>query len=155
ENHQADSEHGRQSCRFYDSRNYHPVFSGHRIVVVAEQQNLIDWRSDFSLRGFDQAETKVSRRILDAVEVSGNFSRGSEHHDTACVRELPGVRIVGVAETDGAGKLFDLRFGAGQKVPTLDRTGAAINSRIKIALRGSEFCVLRRVDTDGDNFEVL
>src|ERR1700733_4040159 len=65
-----DGQHGDSSGSLDQARNQQSVFSSRRIVVVAEQQHLIDRRSDLSLGGFDQPEPQIPRRELNTVKVA-------------------------------------------------------------------------------------
>ncbi len=60
----------RRSTSSYDQT----VLSGERIVVVTKQQKLIDRRADFPRRGFDQTQTQIPRRKLNAVVIARDFA---------------------------------------------------------------------------------
>src|SRR5581483_12365555 len=57
--------------QLYHAPHEQTVFAGHGIVTVAVQQDAIDRRSDLAVRRFDQRETQIFRRILDAVKIMG------------------------------------------------------------------------------------
>ena len=66
----AEREHGQHAADADDVQHRRAVAPGARIVVEAEQQQLIDRRADRSVGGLDQAEPEIARRVLDAEEVA-------------------------------------------------------------------------------------
>ena len=80
------------------------------------------------------AEPQVARRITDAVKIARQFPRRREQHDGARMRELASGGIVGITEAHGLRQRFDLRFAAGQEMPSLRGAGLAIEPGIKFML---------------------
>src|SRR5271156_168634 len=60
------------------ARNQQSIFSGDRIVVIAEEQHLIDRSADLPLRSFDQAQAQIARSVLNPVKVARNLSFGRQ-----------------------------------------------------------------------------
>jgi len=71
-----------------------------RIVVKAKEQQLIDRRTDARLGGFDQPQTQIARRKIDAVIVARNFSCRRQEHDSRSVSELARLGIVVVMKAN-------------------------------------------------------
>jgi len=59
------------------------VSSGHGVVLVTGQQNLIERRADAAVAGLDDGEAEVARRVLDAIEVAGDDPAGRDENATA------------------------------------------------------------------------
>ena len=70
----------------------------------------------------EEGEPQVTRRVLDAVQISSHPSIRGHDEDGRGVRVLAGLAIVGVAETEGRGELADLGLLPGEKVPADGRT---------------------------------
>ena len=86
------------------------VAAGGRIVVVAEQQELIDRRADAVLRRFHEAELEVARGELDAEEVARDDAARGQHGEAGGVGELVALRVVAVAEADRRREPLDRRL---------------------------------------------
>src|SRR4051794_14836124 len=74
ENEEKKSTGDQNECAAGESHHIHgdgPIFSGRRVVVVAEEQKLVDGVSDFVLRSFYQAQADIARRVFHTVEVAG------------------------------------------------------------------------------------
>ena len=78
---------------------------------------MVDGRSDFAGGRVDQAEAHVARRVLDAVEITGDASVWSKQHDAAGVGEEIVFFIEGVAEIGSGGYCVDGFFFSSQKMP--------------------------------------
>src|SRR5687768_5072192 len=59
------------------------VLAAARVVLVAEEHDLLGERADLAVGGFDEAEVDVAGGELDAVEVARDLAVGSEEHDRA------------------------------------------------------------------------
>src|SRR5579859_7375835 len=127
-----------------------------RVVVVAEEQQLLGRRDRAALGGLEQAEAHVAGGGLDAVEVAREVALGREQVDRRGVRVLLLARVVVVLEADRLGDLADVRLVAREKVPALGATARArvladhLRALLRRALRG-----VLRVDADGDDVELL
>ena len=125
--HEASQEQDRQATRQpYDVGNEKTVFAGDRIVVKTKEQQLIDRRADARLGGFDQAQTQIARRKIDAVIVARDFSCRRQEHDSRGVGELARLRIVVVVKPDRSSEFFNRVFGAGKKMPTIRGAGPGV-----------------------------
>src|ERR1700682_5598818 len=85
----SQNQYGKKPRRSHDIHHDKAVFSGHRIVLVAIEQRVIGRSADFSLRRFDQSETKIASRILHAVKVAGDTPVRREHQNRGRMRVLP------------------------------------------------------------------
>src|SRR5580704_4477056 len=92
-----------------------------RIVLIAEQQNVIDRSADFSSGSVDQAETDVAGRIFHAEEIAGDAAVGSKQQDAAGVAKHFCLRVVAVAERGSLSDFVDGFLVSGQEVPTCFR----------------------------------
>ena len=95
------------------------VLAGRRIVVEAEQENLVHRRADLIARRLHQAQADIARRILHAVEILRYPALRGQDHDGAGVSVLVGLRVVLVMEPDGIGQRADVSLVAGEKVPAI------------------------------------
>ena len=115
---------------------------------------MIDWRSDLVLRGFDQAQAQVPRRVLDAVEVARDASLGRKHqHRAAMCKELR-LRIVGIAKSDRVGERADRLLGAGQKMPAVRIRAPRISADIDLFLSRGQLRTFGWVDAHADDVEL-
>src|SRR5437868_5094155 len=64
------------------------VLPGGRIVVKAEQQDLLRQPADLSLRGLGQGEVEVARLVLESKQVARQASVSCSDHQYSAVREL-------------------------------------------------------------------
>src|SRR5688572_14848753 len=69
-------------------QNHQAVFSSYRVVVIAEQQDLIDNRSDLILRRLHQAKTQILWRELNPIEIARQPALRRQYHDATSVRVL-------------------------------------------------------------------
>ena len=69
------SEHGGDSREADDIRDQQTVLSGGGVVVITEEQKLIDGRTNLVGGGLDQAQTQISRRKFDAIEIARDRCR--------------------------------------------------------------------------------
>src|ERR1700733_13922439 len=83
------------------------IFARTRIVVIAEEQDLIDRSADLILGSLHQTQADVARRIFHAIEVSRELALRSKNHDGAGMRELAGGRIELILVAHRLGKCFD------------------------------------------------
>src|SRR5437660_9230418 len=64
-------DHERQhAAEAHEAHHRGRVFASGGVVMKAQQQHLIDERTDLTIRGFHDGEAQIARRILDAVEVA-------------------------------------------------------------------------------------
>src|SRR5689334_13244462 len=79
-----DKQENRQHAAETDNpKNGGAVFRARRVIVVAEQQNVIDGRANLSRGGVYQAQAHVAAGILDTVEVAADAAiRRQDHHAT-------------------------------------------------------------------------
>src|SRR5712671_7931966 len=119
----AEREHGRGAGEPHRAHDDQPVAPGHRVVVVAVQQQRIDRRADLPGRRFDDAVAQVAGAVLDAEEVPGEPAVRRQHDDAARMRELPGVRIPGVPEAGSLRQAIDRRLIAGEEMPAFGGAG--------------------------------
>src|ERR1700683_4286122 len=70
----SQNQYGQRSANLNYVRNQQAIFSRGGIVVIAEQQDLIRRRADFSFRRFHKSQPQIARRVLNAIEVTRNFS---------------------------------------------------------------------------------
>src|SRR5439155_5136052 len=105
----AEREERERSPRAHGAERERAVFSDPRIVVVTEQKELIDDRAELALRGLDEREAKVLRRVFDAEEVTRDLAFRREDDDARRVGVLARRRVPHVAEAGRAGHAADLR----------------------------------------------
>src|SRR5205085_10342260 len=78
---------GQDAADADDPENGRAVFCARWIIVIAEQQDVIDGRTNPSGRSVHQAEAHVAPGVFDAIKVTRDAAvRGQEHH-AAGVRE--------------------------------------------------------------------
>src|SRR5206468_567393 len=129
------------------------VLPRERVVVVAEEEDLLREPSDAVTGGLDEAQLEVARRVLHAVEVAREAAIRREHHDAARVGELAALLIEEVAEPRGAGQGGDRRLVAGEEAPALLGPPAVL-ADVGLLLRGGELRGLRRVEAHRDRREL-
>src|SRR5579883_351621 len=145
------SQHGRDAQQVQDGGG---VFGGGRIVMVAEQQNLIRSRANPVLRRLDQTSFQVFRLKLHTVKIAGSPALRREHHDAASVQVDVVVRIVPIMKADRIGERANVRLGSGEEMPAR-RTGlGGIKFYVIVPLGTRQGWPLARVDTDGDHVEI-
>src|ERR1044072_1989531 len=71
----CDTEDRETAGQAHDVHHRRAIFTACRIVVVAVEQQLIDWRTDLARGSFDQAESPGARGILGTVVVARALSR--------------------------------------------------------------------------------
>jgi hypothetical protein len=135
--------------------DHQAVAPGGRVVVEAVEQELVDRAPDALVRGLDQPQAQVARRVLDAVEVARQPARRRQHDHARRVRVLAGLGVVGVAEADRVGQRADLELLADQEAPAVLGGGTVVLAQVALALRARERWGLLGVDADGDHAEVL
>ena len=81
--------------------------------MIAIQHQRIDGRGDLVRGCFNQAQSQIFWRIIDAVEVSRQLALGRRDHDSARMRKLFCLLVPGVAKTDGVCQPLDVRVVAG------------------------------------------
>src|SRR5215831_5425470 len=75
-----------------------------RVVVVAEQQDLVADRAELVVRRLDHRQPQVARREVDAEQVARDDALRRRDVDRGRVRELLQALVVGVVETDRRGE---------------------------------------------------
>src|SRR5437867_991849 len=125
------------------------------IVVVAEQQELVDRRADPVARGFHETQSKIARRKIDSVEVSGDHPLRREEDEPACVSVLILPGIVEVAESGLLGQPPDRALLSRQEVPSLRASLAAVAFEDADLLGGRQRGRLGRVEAQDDDAEIL
>ena len=106
--HEAGHEQNRQAARqTYYVGDEKTVFAGDRIVVKAKEQQLIDRRTDARLGGFNQPQTQIARRKINAVIVARDFSCRRQEHDSRGVGELARLGIVVVVKANRVSEFFE------------------------------------------------
>src|ERR1700723_2383093 len=68
----SQNQYGQRAAGLDHMRNQQAIFSRGGIVVIAEQQDLIRGRADFSFRRFHKSQSQIARRVLNAIEVARN-----------------------------------------------------------------------------------
>src|SRR5205814_2529611 len=102
------------------------VFSGGRIVVVAEQQKLIARRSDLVGGRFDESKANIARLVFESVEIPRDATLRRRCDQHRAVRELIVLGIVGVMESNRIRERADRRLMSGQKMPAIGSAEAAV-----------------------------
>src|SRR5579884_2023898 len=106
--------------------NQRSVLTGLRIVVIAEQENLIDRRADAVVRSLDQRKLQIFGLIVDAVQVAREMAIGREHHNAARVDKHLMRGIVAVMKSNRLHQRLNRILSAGKKVPACDSGFARI-----------------------------
>ena len=63
-------QHGEDASGANHPEDARPILSRRRVVVVAEQQQLIGLRTDPAFRGFHERQPQIARSVLDAEQVA-------------------------------------------------------------------------------------
>ena len=131
------------------------VAAGHRVVVIAVEQQRVDRRADLSRRRLDDAEAQIARSVFDAEQILRQPAVGREDDDAARMRVLFRLRVPGVAEAGGLRQPIDLRLIAGQEMPAFGGAGAPVALEVDGLLRRRRGRRVVRVEADGDDLEIL
>src|SRR5580692_589510 len=126
-----------------------------RIVLIAEQQNVIDRSADFSSGRVDQAETYVAGRIFHAEEIAGNAAVGSKQQDATGVAKHFCLRVVAIAEGSSLGDFVDGVFVSGQKMPARFRGWPGEAGQRFVLLLQSFIRSIGRIHADKDDVVLL
>src|SRR4029079_6959270 len=151
----ADDQKGRHTTGPDDPHHREAVLPARRVVVEAREQKLICRTADLPIRSLDERQAQIARSVLDAVEVMRQPAVRRHHHDPARVRELPGVRVVGVAEADGPREPRDLRGATREKTTALASARPLVAREIVGLLRARQLRRIPRIETHGDDVELL
>ena len=116
--------------------------------MVAQQQNLVDGRTDPTGRAFDQAQPQVVRRIVDAIQITGEPAVGRGNHDATGVRKLVARGVVVIAEADCFREPVDGLLVAGQKMPALGRSVSTVRPRVMLLFLGGQLRRLAGIEAD-------
>ncbi len=123
--------------------------------MVAEEQHLIDERSDLVVRRLDEAELQILWRELDAVEVPRDPSVRRQQRDRGRMGVLIDLRIVGVAETDRRRQRLDRRLASGQEVHVGRRLRMVVAAEKVLLSLGGHRRRLAGIEAHEDDVELL
>ena len=126
-----------------------------RIVVIAEQEELIDRRADFVRRRFDQCQAKVARFVFESVNVARQATVSCSNHYYSGVGKLVLLRIVRVMKSHRVRERVDRRLMPGKKVPSARRIQTAVAFDVGVLFGRGLLGHVARIDTHGDDIEIL
>ena len=126
--------------------------------MEAIEQQLINRRSDFVFRGFDQAKTQVAWGIFYSVEIARQLPLRRGDENAAGVRKLICRLIEVITKTDGICYLLYVRFISRQKMPTAGSSRTLWFRQIvdvSFLLGRGEFWCFARIETYGNHLELF
>src|SRR2546421_13117108 len=119
--------------------------------MEAIEQEIIDGRTDFFLRGFHQSEAQIGGRISNAVKVARKPPVGRGDHNAASMHKLMRRLVPAVSETYSRSEARYRILSACQEVPSgIEGCAGKLFRVARFRLRGHARR-LRRIKADDDH----
>src|SRR5262249_35446259 len=122
--------------------------SGRRIVVIAEEKDVVDGGTDFPRGGINETETHIAAGEFHSIEIAGNVAAGSEQQNSAGVGEVVVLGVEAIAEIGGRGNGFNGFARASEEMPSGSGFRAAEVFERRVLLAGSFFGSVAVVKAD-------
>ena len=123
--------------------------------MKTKEQQLIDRCADARLGSFDQSQTQIARRKIDAVIVTRDLPCRRQEHDSRGVGELARLGIVVVMKPNRASEFLNRILGAGEKMPAVRGAGPGV-AREKFFILGVRQCsAVVGIETYGEHGKLV